>query len=334
MIRYNSIVFLVILTLTFSSLLLASADTQLRFKMMLDSNECDVVLGEKPVTIIYELNHTLNTNSMMLTITNLRYSLVSNSYFLVMVGEPPTDVYGYAIIARNDGIDFFIIRGSQNEWFRISTPIFSNATISVRLNKSHIINDLYINDIHVISLKRNRSILPLKTLIISLGNVKGLNAYAGKVFLSSITLIVDNSKLIDTLTPNTTYSFLLNETSIIPSRSRVRLVCEYLEPKTITITKTITRTYTVTTIFTNVTTTTVTLTTTNVKTLVTTIPTTTTITLYRNASANKTLTLTTTYTSTSTVTKTITMEYMPWYVPLIILGLIIAIVILTFILRK
>lgn len=330
MARYTSIVFFVISTLMFSSLLLAFADTQLRFNMVLDSNECSIILGEKPVTIIYELTHTLNTSNIMLTITNLRYNLVPNSYLLVMVGEFPTDAYGYAIIAKNNGIDFFIIRGSQNEWFKIGTPILSNVTISVRLNKSYIVNELYIDNIHVTSLKRNRSILPLKTLIISLGNVGGLNAYAGKVFLSSITLIADNSKLIDTVTPNTTYSFLLNETSITPSRSRVRLICEYVKPKTITITKT----YTVTTVLTNVTTTTIILTTTNVKTLVTTIPTTSTITLYRNVTINKTLTLTTTYTLTSTVTKTVTIEHIPWYVLPIILGLIIVIVVLTFILRK
>jgi len=330
MTRYTSIIFFVILTLTFSSLLLAFANTQSGHDMILDSNECNVVLGEKPVTVVYELTRTLNISNMMLTITNLRYNLVPNSYFLVMVGEPPTDVYGYAIIIRNDSIDFYIIRGSQNEWFKINTPIFSNVTISVKLDKSYIVNDLYINNIHVASLKRDRSILPLKTLVISLGNVEGLNVYTGKVFLSSITLIADNSKLIDTVTPNTTYSFLLNETSITPSKSRVRLVCEYLKPKTITITKT----YTVTTVLTNVTTTTVVLTTTNVKTLVTTIPTISTITLYRNVTINKTLTLTTTYSLTSTVTKTITVERIPWYVLPSILGLIITIAVLTFILRK
>lgn len=330
--KYNLMVFFVVLTLTFSSPLLSLTDTHLRHNMVLNSNECSVVLGEKPVTIIYELTHTLNINSIILTITNLKYNLVPNSYFLVMVGEFPTDVYGYAIIAKNDGINFFIIRGSQNEWFKINVPIFNNVTISVKLNKSYIVNDLYINNIHVASMRRNRSILPLKTLIISLGNVRGLNAYAGKVFLSSITLIADNLKLIDTITPNTTYSFLLNETSIIPSKNRVRLICEYVKPKTITITKTYT--VTTTTVLINVTTTTIILTTTNVKTLVTTIPTTSTITLYRNITINKTLTLTTTYTLTSTVTKTVIIEHVPWYVLPIILGLIIAIVVLTFILRR
>lgn len=281
--------------------------------------ECSVVLGDKPVSIIYEAPKALEVNKLVLTMQGLKYSLPKNSYFIVMVGSAPSDLYGFAVMVCDNDVEYYLIRGSQNEWFKINTSIENNVSVIAKLIDDYVNVSIYVNDTLVLSLKRNATSISLKTLILSLGNIADMNAFAGNVYFKSLCINVDGREIFNFTNANDTYVFLVEKTSITPSSDRVRLLCNYIKHTTITITKTYVTTTVVTGTTTSTTTSTITITSTSV------IPITKIVTIYKNITkvVNKTLTPTV----TSVVDKSMVLENIPWHILTVTIAFAIAVVI-------
>ncbi len=293
-----------------------------------NSEQCYVVLGDKPVSITYDLDRGV-ANNITLSVSNLRIELAPNSYFLLMFGIPPNDLYGIAVLKdRNGTEEYYVIRGSQNEWFNIDKSFNGNVTLYVVRSNKNVEVRVYVNNSLVSSLVRNTTLLGLKSLALTLGNVEGVNEFSGNIYLTNIRLVVDNEELIGFNDSNSTYKFFVDKSSIVPSPNRLRLICSYIAYTTATITET----YTVTTVVTGTTTYTVTSTTTTTTTTV--IPVTRTSTVYEEIT--KVLNETLTSTVTSVTTKFVVVEYIPWHivVPSVIAAIVAVLVLVFIVLRK
>ncbi len=297
-----------------------------------NSGQCYVVLGNKPISITYDLDKEISGN-ITLSISNLRIELAPNSYFLLMFGTPPNDLYGIAVLKdRNGTEEYYVIRGSQNEWFNIDKSFNGNVTLYVvKLNKNVEVK-VYVNNSLVGSLVRNTTLLSLKSLVLTLGNVKSINEFSGNVYLTNIRLVVDNKELIGFNDVNSVYRFFVNRSSIVPSLDRLKLICSHAVYATATITKT----YIVTTIVTGTTTYTVTSTTTTTTTTV--IPVIRTSTIYEEITKvlNRTLTSTVTSVTTKVTTKFVVVEYIPWHIviPSVVVAIIAVIALVLIVVRK
>ncbi len=318
------------LTLVFLVLLvvLLVTNTSLQSLALNSSQQCYIVLGDKPVSITYELDKEV-ANNITLSIDNLRVELAPNSYFLLMFGIPPNDLYGIAVLKDAKGSEeYYVIRGSQNEWFNVNNSFTGNVTLYIIKSNRSVEVKVYVNNSLIGLFTRNTTLLGVKSLALTLGNVEDINKFSGNVYLANIYLIVDGKQLIGFNNANNTYRFFVDKASITPSSDRLRLVCSYVTYSTTTITKT----YTTTTVITGTTTYTVTSTTTT--TTITTLPITKTSTVYEKVT--KVLNETLTSTITSITTKLVVVEYIPWHIVIpSVLATIVAVVVLAFIvLRK
>ncbi len=271
-------------------------------------------------TLEYNVEN-VSANTIILDISSFRYKLADSNYIVVTLGYPPLNLYGFAILNRNNTIFFYSIRGDQNHWHRVEENITGNIVVKINVINGSLIYELLSRGILIDTYKTNISFesLELRNLIITVASP--YNSKNSWLMFKELILTADNNIVLEISPNNTTLTNIKEEGLIYPDTNRIELVC--LKP--VVITKTVTYNNTVTTINSFTTTsiieTTKTITTTLYSTLTTSITETTPTTITMNNTITITETITNTYTVTSTSETATTIEpYLVVSILMIVIG--------------
>ncbi len=275
-------------------------------------------------TIEYNFEN-ISANTLILDISSFEYKLIDENYIVVTLGYPPLNLYGFAILNRNNTIFFYSIRGDQNHWHKIMSNISGNIIIRVEVHNGSLTYELMSRGIVIDTYKVNISFesLELRNLVLTVASP--YDSKGSWLMFKELVLTADNNVIVDLLPDNNTLTKIKEEDLIYPNKNNIEIVC--LKPTTIT--KTLTYSYTATVTASPITTTSIVEMT---KTYTTIIYSTSTTSVTETVSSiimeNNTVTTTETITTTSTITSTKEIPIIPIELYLTILALIIAIIVL------
>ncbi len=294
-------------------------------------NECYLKISST-ATIEYNFEN-ISANTLILYISSLKYKLTNDNYIIVALGYPPLNLYGFAILNRNNTISFYSIRGDQNHWHKITNNISGDIIIRVEVHNGSLTYELLSKGIVIDNYKTNISFesLELKNLVLTVASP--YDSKSSWLMFKELVLTADNNVIVDLLPDNNTLTKIKEKDLIYPNKDNIEVIC--LKP--ITITRTLTYNYT-TTVATSPITITLTsiveITKTYTTMMYSTLTTSVTETVSSTITENTTVTATETVTSTFTVTSTKEIPTIPVELYLIILVLIVAIIILTTLLLR
>lgn len=274
-------------------------------------------------TIEYSFEN-ISAKTIILDISLLRYKLADESYIIVTLGYPPLNLYGFAILNRNNTISYYSIRGDQNHWHKVTGNISDNIIVRVEVHNRTLTYELMSRGMIIDIYKTNTSLysLELRNLVLTIASP--YDTKDSWLIFKELVLTANNNVIVDLLPDNNTLAKIKEEDHIYPMNN-IQVVCI----KPITITKTLTYNYTSTITANPITTTRIVETT---KTYTATIYTTLTTSIVKTFSSiiTENTTITTTKTIISTYTTTSTKEV--FTTPMELYLTIIAITVITIIL--